>query len=224
MCSTGTHIFISTHAMFLGWNNVGCSEFYLYMDRNSCGALFSRGHAVFGLSSHAAMVFRRTWSKYSVKTPWNKNNLSFITFSPCLLTLMLSLLKIKVLFLAGTFKIHEKNSIAQKRGVRCFIVCDNIVIVVILICELALLRMSLILQKYKRKFKRIWASFTNRTYYRKVGVCKTWNLSVWTRVVATLKSHVWSQLVYASFFSSTFFFWPDLAHSIMNLVENCRVT
>ncbi len=108
MFSTGTHIFISTHAMFLGWNNVGCSVFYLYMARNSCGVLFSRGHALFGLSSHAAMVFRRTWSKHSVKTPWNKNNLSFITFSPCLLTLMLSLLKIKVLFWQGPLKSMKK--------------------------------------------------------------------------------------------------------------------
>ncbi len=43
-----------------------------------------------------------------------------------------------------------------------------------------------------------------RTYDRKVGVQsfqrKTWNLSIWMRAVAMIKSHVWSQLMYTSFF------------------------
>ncbi len=50
-----------------------------------------------------------------------------------------------------------------------------------------------------------WASFMKRTYDRKMGVRsfqrKIWNLSIWTWAVATIKSHVWSQLVYAIFFS-----------------------
>ncbi len=50
------------------------------------------------------------------------------------------------------------------------------------------------------------ASFTKRTYDRNLGVQsflrKTWNLSIWTWGVATIKSHVRSELVYASFWVS----------------------
>ncbi len=54
---------------------------------------------------------------------------------------------------------------------------------------------------------------TKQTYDRKLGVrsflCKTWNLSIWTRAVATIKSHVRSQLLYASFWVS----WTCVQHS-----------
>ncbi len=59
---------------------------------------------------------------------------------------------------------------------------------------------------YQLYYPSQWASFTKRTYDRNLGVRsflrKTWNLSIWTWSVATIKSHVRSELVYASFWVS----------------------